>query len=283
MKLEQLKQMHAAGKLIGIFEGISNDDYHAGPGESSTRLKDANQSMAHYLEGKTAPHDPTPAMLLGTYAHTHILEGEKVFNSRYFVMPEGKTRASADVKAAMAADPNRESVSFKEYQAVLGMQNAIDSHPIAKQLLIGKKEVAAYWIDPATKLLCKAKSDCLRSDGMIVDLKTTTDASSDGFPIGCARNDYPLSAAFYLDGFRQAIEQSCNDLVQIPDAFVFLAIEKQSPYGISCFVISAEDLAKGRLKYERALARIKEYNSSKKKGYCGYFPQIQTLNFPAWA
>lgn len=287
MNLSQLKQAHEAGKLSGIIKGIENEAYHAGPGESSSTLKKANRSIAHYLAGKTAPDSPTEAMRFGTQAHTLLLEGETVFLSRYFVVPEGidrRTKAGKEAfEAVILENQGKEAIKFDDYATLFEMREAFERHPIARELVTGGIELSAYWKDPRSDLLCKAKADCFRPDGMIVDLKTTDDASPEQFPTSCARFDYALSAAFYLDGFRQAIEQSGNRNVQAPDAFVFLAVEKSRPYGIGCYVIEPEDLAKGRMKYERALARIKEYESQGAKGYCGYLPQIQSITLPAWA
>ena len=280
MNISQLIELNKTGKLVGLFEGIENDPYHAGPGEGSTNCKRANRSIAHYL---ASSKEQTPAMLFGSQAHALILEGEKAFASRYFIIPEGKTRASKEFKDMAAENPDKDSMSFNEYNSLLRIVESFDRHPIARELVTGGIELAAYWKDPETGLLCKAKADCFRHDGMIVDVKTTEDASPDKFPYQCAQLDYALSAAFYLDGFRHAIEQSCNKKVTIPDAFIFLAVEKSDPYGIAVYAIEPADLQKGRVKYERALSRIKEYKENGSSGYAGYLPQIQTITLPPWA
>jgi len=55
MNLHKLQEMAEKKILVGRFEGISNDDYHSGPGISRSDLEKINKSVAHYLENKKNP------------------------------------------------------------------------------------------------------------------------------------------------------------------------------------------------------------------------------------
>ena len=68
---------------------------------------------------------------------------------------------------------------------------------------------------------------------LIVDLKTTMDASPDAFARTAANFNYPLQAAYYVDGLQAAGIAS-------PDAvtsFVFLVVEKTPPYGVAVYTL----------------------------------------------
>lgn len=69
----------------GIYNDISNADYHGGPGISKSGLDLIAKSPAHLHWAQTAANDnraPTAAQRIGTAAHALILEPE-VFAREY--------------------------------------------------------------------------------------------------------------------------------------------------------------------------------------------------------
>lgn len=68
----------------GIYDNITNHDYHKGPGISKSGLDLIAQSPAHYYHAKNAANDnePTAAQAFGTAFHTLLLEPE-VFAATY--------------------------------------------------------------------------------------------------------------------------------------------------------------------------------------------------------
>lgn len=68
----------------GIYDNITNDDYHKGPGISKSGLDLIAQSPAHYYHAVNAANDnePTAAQAFGTAFHTLLLEPE-VFWATY--------------------------------------------------------------------------------------------------------------------------------------------------------------------------------------------------------
>lgn len=287
LSLEALKAMHTKGQLIGSFENVNNEAYHAGPGDSSSNLKKMLRSPAHYLLAKNNREEPTASMKFGTAAHTLILEGQEIFNARYAVMPEsGFDRRTKDGKAGyekfQTDNVGKEIISFDDNARLFRMADKIASHPVARELLTGRIESAHYWRDPATGILCKVKPDVLRSDGMVIDLKTTDDASPEGFAKAVGNFGYHISAPMYLDGVGLAARQSgkLHSLSQTPDAFIFVAIEHTEPHGIGIYALESEDLEKGRLSYQRALARLAECHAAKE--FPSYEARIQALSLPSW-
>ena len=76
----------------GIYSGISNDAYHSGPGDSSSRIKTALTSAAHYLAYKST--DATPAMALGTAIHALVLEPD-TWRNELVIAPDINRRTKA--------------------------------------------------------------------------------------------------------------------------------------------------------------------------------------------
>ncbi|NAG81135.1 exodeoxyribonuclease VIII [Escherichia coli] len=80
----------------GIYYGISNENYHAGPGVSKSQLDDIADTPALYLWRKNAPVDTTKTKTLdlGTAFHCRVLEPEE-FSNRFIVAPEFNRRTNA--------------------------------------------------------------------------------------------------------------------------------------------------------------------------------------------
>ncbi|EEZ1880236.1 exodeoxyribonuclease VIII, partial [Escherichia coli] len=70
----------------GIYYGISNENYHVGPGVSKSQLDDIADTPALYLWRKNAPVDntKTKTLDLGTAFHCRVLEPEE-FSNRFIV------------------------------------------------------------------------------------------------------------------------------------------------------------------------------------------------------
>jgi exodeoxyribonuclease VIII len=86
----------------------------------------------------------------------------------------------------------------------------------------------------------------LTPDNVIIDLKTTEDASPRGFAQSVKKYRYDVQAAFYSDGLEEATGKACN-------GFFFVAVEKHPPYLVGWYFIGNEDLKEARQKYKKNL------------------------------
>jgi hypothetical protein len=71
---------------------ISNKEYRAREGVSSTDLKKIAKSPAHFRYWKDNPEESTPALLFGRAVHKYVLEKDK-FTEEFAVAPEVNRRA----------------------------------------------------------------------------------------------------------------------------------------------------------------------------------------------
>ncbi len=160
-------------------------------------------------------------MRLGTALHTHVLELSK-WDEQIAVAPgdiNRRTKEGREQWAAFEAAAKRKTVITADDAAqVMAMGRAVLGHPAAAMLLglPGKAETTHMWTDASTGIDCKCRPDWLTDDGsIVVDLKTTKNASIQGFKRSVADYRYHVQAAWYLHGLEQATGRR-------PDQFIFL-------------------------------------------------------------
>jgi len=198
-----------------------------------------------------------------------------------------------DLKANYAkANAGRIILKAEECDQLYRMRDAVMAHPAAKALMTGAKMVterSVYWTDPATGLLCRCRPDGWRVDGVVPDVKTTDDASEEGFARSIAKYRYHVQAAFYLDGIAH-MQRQADDVPEFaaapPKAFPFLAVEKGArvvdgvALGVAVYLLDAESIALGRQEYQRDLATIAACRQAEK--WPGYGDKINSISLPKW-
>lgn len=272
--------------LIGLHKDMPAETYHGIQAMSASGLKRMRRSPAHFFgmqldPNRPPPGEPTPAMKAGTLMHTCIFEPDHV-SARYVVAPEDvdfRTKAGKDWKAGvLAAQPGIEIIDTTQMAVAQAQARNIRALPeVASLLADGYGEASAFWIDEATGELCKCRPDWTSpaGDGVIlVDGKSTVDASPDGFARVIWNMDYALQAAWYVDGFEAATGLRVH-------GFVFAAAESAWPHAAAAYMLDDEVLDWARRKNRELLNR---YAECKKSGqWPAYDTSIQLIAMPAWA
>ena len=263
---------------------MENAEYHALTSVvSKSHLDLVARSPLHYwaryVDPKRVEPEPTAAMLLGTAVHTHILELPE-WDARYIAAPEGidrRYKAGKDAWAAFEAESTgRTVISRADAELVMAMGRAVHGHPAAAYLLglPGKAETTWMWTDEATGLECKCRPDWLVDDGsMIVDLKTTEDASPAGFAKSIANFRYHVQASWYLDGLERATGRR-------PEQFIFICVEKKAPHAVAVYAADAEMVAAGQVTAARDMLLLAECRDA--DYWPAYSDQIETISLPPW-
>ena len=218
----------------GCYPDIPLSAYHAAPGLSKSDLDQIARSPAHWKYGERVT---TPAMRLGAAVHAAVLE------------PETWEARSARATGRRRPEPDATimTLTAEEWEICWRLRDAVWNHPTCQDLFSeGIAEQSAWWLDSDTALLCKCRPDWARP-GLLVDLKTTTDASPAGFARAIERYRYHVQAAYALDGWPQAGGGTMNQ-------FIFVVVEKAPPYAIGLYDLSAARLAAARDLYRRDLA-----------------------------
>lgn len=185
-----------------------------------------------------------------------------------------------DDKAAVAALRKAGKVPLRpaDHAAALAMAAAVKAHPVAAKLFArGLPERTLIWRDLATGVLCRAKADWLRPDG-IVDLKTAADASPDALTKAVHNHGYAVQAPFYLRGFRAL---DVDRAIGPPPFFAFVAVEKEPPYLVHVTQLSERALAWGDRKVGEALEIYRDCTAAGQ--WPGYpLDEITEIDLPGW-
>jgi hypothetical protein len=261
---------------------MDNAAYHAHPAVSKSHLDLIARSPLHYwaryLDPERVTPEPSPQMRLGTALHTHVLELSR-WDEEIAVAPAMDRRTKAGKEAWQAFQDDAVSktvITAEDAEQVMAMGRAVMRHPAAAMLLglPGKAETTHMWTDAATGLQCKCRPDWLTDDGsIVVDLKTTKDASPRGFKQSVANFRYHVQAAWYLHGLEQATGKR-------PDQFIFICVESTAPYACAVYAADAEMIERGHDQAMRDLAKLAVCKAA--DHWPSYSEQIETLSLPGW-
>lgn len=268
---------------------------------SYSGLKNIKKSPAHYRYYKDEPLDvETDAMAFGSAYHCFILEPEK-FERDYYVFdddaiyqvligegfksPRSTKQYKEWMESEMRVIGDRKTIEKGEYIKLKEMKDRLFSHYYCRALLSkGEAEKSITGIISTTEgdINIKAKPDFVKADKkIIVDLKTTFDASVDGFPRAAADGDYHIQAALYSD----LMEMVTGD--GMGWSFYFIAQEKKKPYAFNIFEASPQFIGQGRYEYEQLLRLYQMcITENKWPGYqvfCEWKSGNIELNLPTWA
>lgn len=261
----------------GIYPDLPADDYFADPRLSNSGSKQLLRSPKHYQHDRTSPRTETAALRMGSALHCAVLEPEK-YALEYATAPEcdRRTKAGRELWGRFQAEAEGRTVlTAAEAEQVQLMANSIAAHPLAPKLISGgQAEVSLLWSDPTYGTPCKARADYLQADaGVIIDLKTCTDASPQGFARQALNYQYHTQGACYLSG-ANALGLKVTD-------FVFIAIEKSPPYAIGIYRLSDAHLELGHRRWAEACELYKRCTESGL--WPGYSDTITELTLPGWA
>ena len=168
-------------------EEISNKEYRAREGLSSSDLKMMVKSMAHWKYYKDHPEDKdSQALLIGRATHKWILEPYS-FYDEFAIAPEcdRRTKEGKEIYNKFVAEvEGKDVISSSDFETIQAMRDALYATPFAKKLLDGQHEKSFFWVDEKTGIPCKARPDSYSKLGnkyICVDYKTTTDAETSAF------------------------------------------------------------------------------------------------------
>lgn len=210
-----------APRPMGMYLDMPFEQYHSVDAVSASGLRHFARSAWHYRNRVDVK--PTRPMLRGTLAHCALLEPDAMAG-RYAVVPDNapKRPTRAQWEAKKPSVESQEAMAWwRDWQASIGQREivpaedfalcreqlrAINAVPeLASLLAMGHGEVSIFWVDPDTRVYCKARLDWLQVEGKtarVLELKSTADESPGAFGRTAARMKYELQRAHYLDAVK---------------------------------------------------------------------------------
>ena len=257
---------------------ITNKDYRAKIGVSSTDLKHMVKSPAYFRYWKDNPQEDTPALLFGRAVHKYVLEKEDFFNEFAVAPLIDKRTKDGKEKWRVFQENNvgKDIITQEDFEKIKEMHKALYNTPFAKQLLNGDKELSFFLEDEITGQIMKCRPDCLTkiSDThILIDYKSTTDASSDAFMRNAISLNYDLQMAYYKD--------IVDKIRGFDHKVIFIVQEKNPPYLVNILEANEYFIKSGRDMYRTYLD---EYAECEKTGnWYGFVKDsINSLGLPNW-
>lgn len=273
----------------------------------------SNSTLRHFRRSPMAYRDhvlsgdaeDTAAMSYGRAFHCALLEPTK-FRTRYVTLPSMALRSVADrgeyiarcsdalgfgldadptdsadaVRAAVAAEAAEHGrhVLSESDLATLHAQVAslnLSEHSMARRIVAsGCHEQIHRWVDEASGVSCKAKLDgYTESVGILWDLKTTQDATAEGFRRALWTYGYHYQEAMYRRALRAAGKA-------VRDAY-FVLCETTRPYHWNVVSVAEEDVQTADDSISSSLRSLRRcLDTDTWPGLIGAAPEIVSMRRP---
>ena len=268
---------------LGVYAGLSDDDYHAHDALSNSRLGQFRASPRKMRYNMEHPESTsTSAKIFGRAAHASLLEAERF--SKEFVTAQQcaaiTKQGSRCTKQGSRMDSSGawycglkshapeeayvpdQVITEAEEVALQKMSAWCHTLPVTRRLLvdengndIGPRELSILW--KCQGVLCKARVDLLCVEkGFALDYKTTRGLEGEyGVTYWKTRNDWELttSRSIFNYGYHRQGAFYTDALAYhkvFINNFVFLVQEKTPPYECAPLSLHSDAIRLGREEYE---------------------------------
>ena len=276
-KLETLKPPNDLHEITGGKYDMPNSAYHSMRWTlSSSGARNILKSPIRFHYEQEHPKPQSKAFEDGTLWHAWMLEGGK--NVEFVDAKNWLTKAAKQAKEDIKARGMIPAL-MEDKTTLEGALRALMSNPDAADLLNpleGEAEASYFTTDPETGVLLRTRPDWLTwKNGKltIVDYKTTTDATPEGFTKSAASFGYHQQAAWYLDQLKTVYGVNNAE-------FVFIAQEKEPPYLTGVYTLDMPALLEGQNANREAIDLFARYE---RDGWPEFCQGRTELSLPSWA
>jgi len=255
---------------------MTNQEYHSYDALGSTMIKTMARSMLHFwddnLNPNKEPKEDGEHMFFGELLHVLVLEPH--------LLDSTTDRLSKFKNGQKALDKIDNALRIAESIHNLAHgQLILNGAGIPEHTIIWEEQVKLE--DGSIHIIkCKCRLDYwvmneMFLNGLILDLKTTRDASQSSFERDAENLKYFIQAAWYCRGAMVKYK------LELRPPFIFLAGEKESPYCSVPYLASDDMVDQG---WKACQVKMIQYAKSKQTGvWPGYPTKTQILNRPRWA
>ena len=255
-------------------EIITNAEYHGRKTHlSSTNIRTFKKNRKQFEYSLT--HDlikQTKAMADGTAVHAFFLERDK-FDTDFVIKPADMRLNTKTGKEWALEHQSKIIIDSELGNNLYEMEKSFMDSP-AKLIydIKGQTELSYFWDDLGT-IKGKCRPDWLSDDGeIVVDVKTTTDASPRGFQKSISTWGYHLQLGWYLRGLRK---------LGLPaEQFIFIAIEKTAPFCDGVYSADQNMIDFAMKELDQLIPEIQTAMVSNE--FPDYTPEITPIGLPPW-
>lgn len=271
----------------GLLPPETNEEYHRRVGYmSSSKLKGRIPNAYNYLAELNVPQEDkftSKSLDFGSCAHEILLTNDR---SQFVVMPDfrpiteqafyvkGPKKGLEYLKVIKTIKAQEEEfgeenlgkriITAEQSRRLNAMVDYIQSKPKVMEYLRHPQtlfEQGYLYLDVQTNEKCMFRADAINPAlGLIIDLKTTTDASPYAFKKTIERYYYHLSAAHYVAGAERIYDR--------PFQFIFIAQETSYPYKVGLYKMTMASMKKA-IDMRRDLIRLIQRNREE-----NYYPDF---------
>lgn len=144
-------------------------------------------------------------------------------------------------------------ISGEDYELLRGMRAGVMRNADARAIieLPGDVERVFHWTDPTTGLPLKMRADKIMANGIIADIKTTTDISEEAWSRTIWKLRYHRQGALYRDGLWYAAGIEASE-------FMHVAVSKEPPHEAAVYYLSDRATMQGRGENQATLRELKD-------------------------
>ena len=253
-------------------------NYHSIPALSNSSLSVLKRSPAEFYarfvaDPPTMKSEETDAMRLGSAVHMLALEPER-FHDRYLIEtgpinPSTQKPYGRDTKRFEAwldirkTETDKTVLIYEEFESSMAIAEAFQSHPEILRIMAANVEKIyergfelSYLVEGQEPIKLKCKPDCvIPSEGLIIDLKTTSDPNPDAWKWSAEDFGYHRQAAIYLEAMQSLYGRQFQ--------FLFGVVRSKPPYEVGVYELDRGSLNRG---WEEVTDLIEQYQQRKATG-----------------
>jgi len=238
--------------MNGLTKGIPNADYHGSDELSrSTASSLLTTSPEKVRWERDNPRPSSLPLIMGGCFHGMVLEPE-CLDDEYAVKPadiDGKSPLTKHYKEEFAAmqmeRPDAQWLKEDDWETCKGMAYAVLDNPVYTHYASDIDAIAegtGYFDYNGAK--CKVRPDLYTSDGTIIDLKSTQDASEAGFRKSVRNFGYDFQSCWYIEAMRA---------MGLPARqFIFCVVEKVAPFSVATYTLTESEIDRHKPRMQRA-------------------------------
>ena len=257
-------------------EIITNAEYHGRKTHlSSTNIRTFKKNKKQFKYSLT--HDlvkQTKAMADGTAVHAFFLERDK-FDTNFVIKPADMRLNTKAGKEWALEHQSKIIIDSELGNNLYEMEKSFMDSPakmIYNENMGGQTELSYFWNDLGL-VKGKCRPDWIDKFGeIVVDVKTTTDASPRGFQKSIANWGYHLQLGWYMRGLQKLGFDTYD--------FIFIAIEKTPPFSVGVYRADREMISHAMQELDKLVPEI-DY-ALQTKEFPDYTPEITSIGLPPW-